>query len=204
MTQYFFVDESGDAGLGGQASSSSYFVITMVQLPNRVPLQPLVNLRKTLQLPSAFEFKYHKTTEDQKDCFFRDVMAVHFRTRAVVLNKRQIDLSWRTLSPQELTTELLIGLTFRASELDISNEILVIDGGTPAFCRHLRVSFTERCKQEQRIRPFKNIIGANSRNEDGLQMADMIAGAIRLYAMGRSREHFYSISERLVDLWELP
>jgi hypothetical protein len=48
MTQFFFVDESGDPGLEGQAGSSSHFVITMVQLPARVSLRPLVNLRKAL------------------------------------------------------------------------------------------------------------------------------------------------------------
>lgn len=50
MTQYFFTDESGDAGLEGQASSSSHFVIAMIQLPERVSLTPLVNLRKALNL----------------------------------------------------------------------------------------------------------------------------------------------------------
>jgi len=113
-------------------------------------------------------------------------------------------MQWRNLHPTELATELIIRLTFRASELDIANEVLIIDGATPAFCRHLRVRFTEWCKQEKRIRPFKNIIGANSRNEDGLQMADMMAGAIRLHAMRVSSEHFYCISSRVVDLWELP
>lgn len=36
MTQYFYIDESGDAGLHGQASSSSHFVIVMVSYPERV------------------------------------------------------------------------------------------------------------------------------------------------------------------------
>src|SRR4030066_17243 len=117
MTQYFYVDESGDAGLEGQASSSSHFVMAMTQLPERARLKPIVDLRKTLRV-----------------------------------------------SP--------------------NNEKLVIDGATPAFCRDLRVQFTERCKREERIRPFKNIIGANSKSEDGLQLADMVAGAIRLHAIG--------------------
>ena len=94
-------------------------------------------------------------------------------------------------------------MTFRASELDIANELLIIDGATPAFCRSLRVQFTDRCKQQRRIRPFKHIVGANSRNEDGLQLADMVAGAIRLHAMGGSSDHFYCIRQRIVDFWEL-
>jgi hypothetical protein len=46
MTQYFFVDESGDPGLEGQAGSSSHFVIAMVQLPARMPLYPLAHVRR--------------------------------------------------------------------------------------------------------------------------------------------------------------
>jgi hypothetical protein len=204
MTQYFFVDESGDPRLEGQASSSSHFVITMVQLPARVSLRPLVNLRKTLQVKTTFEFIYHTTTTSQKYLFFKEVLNIPFRVRAVALNKAHLGVQWRNLEPPELVAELIIRLTFRARELDIANEVLIMDGATPAFCRHLRVWFTEWCKQEKRIRPFKNIIGANSRNEDGLQMADMMAGAIRLHVMNISSEHFYWISSRIVDLWELP
>ena len=98
--------------------------------------------------------------------------------------------------------ELIISLTLRASQLDIANDVLIIDGATQAFCRQLRVRFTGRCKQEKRIRPFKSIIGANSRNEDGLQIADMMAGAIRLHAMKISSGHFYCVSPRIVDIWE--
>jgi hypothetical protein len=57
MTQYFFVDESGDPGLEGEPGSSSHFVIAMVQLPERRPLYPLARVRKTLGLSPTFEFK---------------------------------------------------------------------------------------------------------------------------------------------------
>ena len=204
MTQYFYIDESGDAGLHGQASSSSHFVIAMVQLPDRDPLHPLVNLRKALNTSAGFEFKYHKTTAVQKERFFKDILGIQFRVRALILDKARIGMMFNTLSAQELTIEMIIRLTLRASELDIANEILIIDGATTMFCRILRVRFTEWCKREKRIRPFKNIIGADSRNEDGLQVADMVAGAIRLHALGMSSEHFQLIAPRIVDLWKLP
>jgi hypothetical protein len=160
-------------------------------------------VRKPLGFPDTFEFKYHKTAFAPKDLFFSEVLSIPFRVRVVVVDKKQLLLNWRHLSSQDLVIELIIQLTFRASELDIANELLIIDGATPAFCRSLRVQFTDRCKQQRRIRPFKHIVGANSRNEDGLQLADMIAGAIRLYVMGGSSDHFYCISQRIVDLWEL-
>src|SRR3990172_1228423 len=204
MTQYFYVDESGDAGLEGQASSSSHFVMAMTQLPERARIKPMVDLRKALNVAQDFEFKYHKSTPTQKERFFRDVLKIPFRVRAVVVDKSHLGTPLNTLSPQQLTVELIIRLTLRASELDISNEKMVIDGATPAFCRDLRVQFTERCKREERIRPFKNIIGANSKSEDGLQLADMVAGAIRIHAIGSSSEHYRVIFPRLVDLWQVP
>ncbi|MBI5825599.1 MAG: DUF3800 domain-containing protein [Chloroflexi bacterium] len=202
--QYFFVDESGDAGLEGQASSSSHFVVAMVQLPERAPLKPLVELRKALYVPPNFEFKYHQSKPLQKDRFFKEVLAVDFRIRAVTADKARLGPNFNTLNPQALTVELIIGLTMHASELDLANEVLIIDGATPSFCRHLRIQFSERSKRGERIRPFKNIIGGDSKREDGLQLADMIAGAIRLHVMGIASNHFDIISPRLVDLWNLP
>jgi len=202
--QYFFVDESGDAGLEGQASSSSHFVLAMVQLPERAPLKPLVELRKVLHVQPNFEFKYHQSKPLQKDRFFREVLAVDFRVRAVIVDKARLGSKFNDLSPQALTMELIIGLTMHASELDIANEILIIDGATPSFCRNLRIQFSERSKRDERIRPFKNIIGGDSKREDGLQLADMIAGAIRIHAVGVSSNYFNTISSRIVDLWGLP
>jgi uncharacterized protein DUF3800 len=202
--QYFFVDESGDAGREGQPSSSSHFVVAMVQLPERAPLKPLVELRKALYVPPYFEFKYHQSKPLQKDRFFKEALAVDFRIRAVTVDKARLGSNFNTLDPQALTIELMIGLTMHASELDIANEVLIIDGATPSFCRQLRIQFSERSKREGRIRPFKNIIGGDSKREDGLQLADMIAGAIRLHVIGISSDHFDIISPRIVDLWILP
>lgn len=188
----------------GQASSSSHFVVSMVQLPDRAPLRPLVDLRKTLHLPSTFEFKFHKTTPVQKDQFFVEASNTFFRVRAAVVDKDRIHLNRRGSFSESLMRELITQLTLRASELDIANEILIVDGATRSYCRQLRVQLTEACKLDGRIRPFKKIIGANSRSEDGLQMADMIAGAIRLHAMGVSSNHFHCISDRIEDLWYVP
>jgi hypothetical protein len=99
MTQYFFVDESGDPGLEGESGSSCHFVIAMVQLPERMPLRPLARVRKTLSLSPTFEFKYYKTATAPKDRFFSNVLSIPFRVRAVIINKLQLRSNWRYLSP---------------------------------------------------------------------------------------------------------
>ena len=108
MTQYFFVDESGDPGLDGVAGSSSHFVVAMVQLPNRAPLDSLAHVRQALGFPDTFEFKYHKTASAPKDLFFSEVLSIPFRVRAVAVDKKQLLLNWRHFSSQDLVTELII------------------------------------------------------------------------------------------------
>jgi hypothetical protein len=48
-----------------------------------------------------------------------------------------------------------VDLTLRASELDISNDILILDGATPEFRRKLRLEFSQCCQESNRIRPSK-------------------------------------------------
>ena len=202
LTQYHHLDDSGDPGLKGQASSTRYYVLAMVQLAKRGPISALSEIRQELHLLPTFEFKYHRTTAFQKNLFFEIVGAVPFRIRAVVLNKAELPERFHSMTGQALTIEMIIGLTFRASPLDVSNDILIIDAATPAFCRHLRIALSERCAQLGRVRPFKRIIGGDSAREDGLQLADMVAGAIRQEAMGMDQPYYGMFATRVVDFWQ--
>ena len=54
-----------------------------------------------------------------------------------------------------------------------------------------------------RVSPFAKIVGGRSQGEDGLQLADMIAGAIRQHATGESSPSYQAISSKIVDLWNV-
>lgn len=204
MTQYYHLDDSGDPGLEGQASSTSYYVLAMVQLAERAPIAALNEIRQALHLASTFEFKYHRTTAFQKGLFFEMVAMLPFRVRAIVLNKSELPESYRSFTGQSLTIEMISTLTFRASSLDLSNDILIIDAATPVFCRNLRIALSERCTQTGRVRPYKRIIGGDSAREDGLQLADMVAGAIRQQAMRTSQPYYGMFASKVVDIWQFP
>ena len=83
----------------------------------------------------------------------------------------------------------------------MSNDILIIDAAAPVFCRNLRIALSERCGQAGRVRPFKRIIGGDSAREDGLQLADMVAGVIRQQAMGIPQPYYKTFAAKVVDLW---
>lgn len=202
MTQYFFVDESGDAGLNN-SKGSTYYVIAMAQLSNREPVTELMALRKELNLSPNFEFHFYKMNSKQKDEFFQAIRPLSFRVRAAALIKSHTPFEFRALGSVELATQLLVNLTLRASPLDIANDILVLDDAPDSFVQSLRIHFTQAYKRVKRDRPFKKIVSSKSKNDDGLQIADMIAGAVRKFVLEDDAAYFQTLSPKVVDLWRV-
>jgi len=203
VPQYHNLDESGDLGRVTARNASGYLVLAMVQLSEHGPLYGLHAAREELALPTQYEFKSYKTTPHQKRVFFQEVRAMSFQIRAVVLDKRDASSKLEHLTGDALMIELIVGLTMRASAREIADDVLIIDGGTPALCRAVRIHLSRACRKSNRLHPFAKIVGGRSRSEDGLQLADMIAGAIRLHLIGGEGENYRSFEKKIVDLWQV-
>lgn len=121
---------------------------------------------------------------------------MRFRVRAVVVTKHALDSTHRRLSRQEFTIEFLTRLTLRASDLDIGNDVLVIDGAALAFMRALRIRLCEECRAEKHVRPFRKIVSGDSKRGDGLQLADMIAGRNHGFCVGRRYEFLFNLRQK--------
>jgi hypothetical protein len=202
MTQYFFVDESGEPGFH-RLSASPYFVLAMVQTPGWEPIEELVDLRNDLHLSPTFEFHYAKMSPVQKQAFYDAALPLFFRVRTAIVLKERAPHLYRELSGFDMIVELLVSLTLRASPLDICNDILVIDGATDALRSTLRIRLSQECRKNRRDRPFKKIATASSRIDDGLQLADMVAGAIRDQALGHNSAYYRTFARKVVDFWEV-
>ena len=99
---------------------------------------------------------------------------------------------------------MIVRLTLRASALDIANDVLIIDGGTPALRRAVRIRLSDECRRTGRVRPFGKVVGGRSRREDGLQVADMIAGAIRQRRTGAESGYYKTFADKIADVWAIP
>jgi hypothetical protein len=71
MTEYFFVDESGEPGFH-RFRGSPYFVLVMVQTTGWHPIPELVALKKEMHLSPSFEFHYSKMSYQDKAAFYRN------------------------------------------------------------------------------------------------------------------------------------
>ena len=200
MTQYYHIDESGDPGLVSGKKSSAYFVIAMVQLPSREVIPQLVDLREAFHLPPDFEFHYKKMSIRQKVGFFESIANFPYRVRAIYLDKASFFLAGQPPDSADLIVEMITRLVLRASPLDITDDVLILDAAPPSIRTKLRIRLSEDCHRLERPRLFKKIISADSSNEEGLQLADMVAGAIRQYVMHEEDRFFLAIGKRVVDL----
>jgi hypothetical protein len=97
--------------------------------------------------------------------------------------------------------ELLTRLTLHASPLEITNDILVLDSAPESLLKSLRIHFTRAYKQQKRERPFKKIVSSDSKHDDGLQLADMVAGAIRQFIWENDSTYYRLFAKKVVDLW---
>jgi hypothetical protein len=174
------------------------------QLPEHKALSELAATRRMLHLVETFEFKYHKTSFAQKDVFFQTIHPLEFRVRAVVINKAQLAAPWTNFQGMKFVIEVAAQLVLRASALDLADDVLVMDGATPALRRGLRIRLSELCRVRGRTRPFAKLVSAESSRDDDLQLADMLVGAIRQHVQATESRHYRSFAHKVTDLWRLP
>ena len=204
MAQYHFLDDSGDPGLSGAATSSSHIALAMVQLQDTAPIPELANIRQQFHFPATFEFKYHRTKPHHRVAFFEAIKPIPLRVRAVVAGKSNLPKEFNILKGHGITIEFITRLVLRSSAPDIVNDVLIIDGNTPEFIRRLRVRLSQECRALGRVPPFRKIISGDSSREDGLQLADMIVGATRHYVMGVEKGYYKTFADKVADLWRVP
>lgn len=164
----------------------------------------MASVREALNPSRKFEFRYHKTTKVQKETFFHSVQPLRFRVRTVVVDKSRLPPELMPARGQEFVVEWTTRMILRASELDIADDVLIMDGAVQSLLRALRIRLSEESRLRQRKRPFAKFIGADSTHEDGLQLADMIVGAVRQHVVEGKSRHFNTFAHKVVNLWNAP
>lgn len=203
MAQYHFVDESGDPGLARSGTSSSHFILVIVQLSHGEPIPEIIAVRQQFHLKTNFEFHYYRVKPPIREAFFHSIRGLNFEIRAVVLNKASIPDSLISMSGSDLIIELLSKLALRIPKEKTKDAILILDSITPQLRQQLRMRLSKSYQVTQRKRLFKKLVSQTSESSDGLQFADMVAGAIRHHVTGRNSRYYFQIERKIADLWLL-
>lgn len=190
----FFLVEAGDTGFRFKKGASRYFVVTLVIFDDAAQAaqvsEAIDALRRKLHMPAAREFRFSAGSSNHvKIEFLRALLPYSFRYRALVVDKATFQ-DIHPHHPEKQLFEKVVAHLFKAGDLE--NVTLVMDrivGGSFEECLYVALRQYLKKSGKTPIRKFKDV---ESRQDNLLQVADMICGAIyRSYA--REEDEFRSI-----------
>ena len=167
-----FSDASGDPGIG---KGNKYLVFAMVIFPDTASAESTEEAIASLRSQGVYkgEFRFSDLREEPaiKDAFFSTIMPRNFIIRAIIIDTHNTK-KYQNLSPPSLYELALSKLLDRVLEQgDLLEARIRIDGVVPPRTkRYLSVHKNKAL--------IKEIEGRNSKEDNLIQLADMVAGAI--------------------------
>ncbi len=190
-----FVDESGDPGLRLDRGSSAFFVVVLTVFDDeeetKAVAQRITLLRHELKLPPQFEFKFNKCRPAHRIAFLKAVAPYDFFYYAIVINKS--GLYGEGFKVKESFYKYATQLVFLNARHHLEDARVYIDAsGDRDFRRQINVYLKNKINLEKRH--IKSVAFLNSANNDLIQLADMVAGAInRSYGKKADAEQYVKL-----------
>jgi len=174
-----FIDESGDTGLKVNKGSSRYFIIALVSFEEHEEAiacdQRIELLKRELKTSEKFEFKFNKLRKVQRIKFFEAVLPYFFFYFCIVINKAENKLYGEGFKVKESFYKYTCSLVFENAKPYLKDATIVIDGsGSREFKRQFK-TYLRRKIGTNIIRKIKI---QSSHNNNLIQLADMVAGAV--------------------------
>lgn len=177
MTIRIYVDWSGDPGFKFRQGSSELLVIATVMSDEELNIK---NLRSKLLLPENYEFHFAKTNRHIRE-YFRNFINNELEIPSVVVlrtDKQYLSKNTRQKKGEQIIADMITYCVINLPNELLNNSTLYYDGEKEqlSFKNTLRSTLSNSLPPEIFLRAVKAV--SASRN-DGLQIADMIAGFIR-------------------------
>lgn len=178
---YVFIDDSGDAGFKLGHGSSEHLVIVCCVFESADDAEIAADLirafRASLKWHPQQEFKFSKTREDIRLAFFKAVHPAKFFVRSIVIDKK-IVMSDKFKTDRVSFYNYAIQEVLTNSFGTISNAKVRIDGkGSREYVKAAEKYFKEQANQRNPV--IDKVKFVDSKSDQLIQLADMLAGAIR-------------------------
>lgn len=193
------VDWSGDAGLKIGGGSSDHLVVAVVSYDEAEITSVLDALRRQMRRDPSHEFHFVKEPERTREAFMTALIHANIEAVVVTVNKRGLPKPPRLPRGDDLVVDLICSSTMQLSRAAVENAVMVIDGGkdAKALCTQVRKSLSQRMRAEGfdyrigKVRPYR------SHRSDGVMVADMLSGAGRHTALGRSPDYLAPLRDKI-------
>jgi len=197
-----FIDDSGDPGFKLGKGSTDYFIIAMIIFRDELEAEKtaltIKELKRQLGFDDSVEFRFFKSSKDNKIKFLEAINAHDFTVRCLVVDKSVI------YSPELQNNKDKFYSYFIKEVLKHSTNVLEakvkIDGSGDRIFRRNFLSYLRRELTNDQRRVMRHCKLVDSRNNVLIQMADMIAGSInRSYGNKGDAKLYKSIIHKHIE-----
>ena len=206
--QLVFIDDSGDPGFSIGKGASTHFVIACVIFDDELVAEEtaiaIKKYRRKLSFPDDVEFKFTKSREVVRKKFLKAVCKFNFRIRAIVVDKKIIKSEELKNSKNSFYNYFIKQVLFHSKNTLHDAKIRLDGHGDRIFRKNLTTYLRKELNSSQK-KVMKNMRLVDSKKNVLIQMADMIAGAIRRsYDKSKKNNKDYRkiISKNIEDCWE--
>ncbi len=159
-------------------------------------------LKKKLGWKQEREFKFHRATEEQKEAFFRTLKDCNFNIRAVVVDKTKVTEP-KLKKSDSFYSHIIMSLLDRFDNMDAAK--VWLDGSGSKDFRRRSTSSLRKSLNRSNKRKISSFSLEDSRNSSLIQLADMVAGSIRVkYNPDKKikRDYLHIVAHKISDIWE--
>ena len=176
------MDESGDAGFKFGKGSSDFFIIAAVVFEDDLEMEKTSIAIKTLKRRLGFqdfrEFKFHKLSREIRLEFLKEIKRFQFKILCLVVDKRKPE---NGVFRDNRSLFYVHAIKMLAKDIDISTlgvKIKLDGGGNRSFKRNFYSHLKEKLNWKDK-KIMRDLRFVDSKNNSLIQLADMIAGALR-------------------------
>jgi hypothetical protein len=176
-TNILYVDWSGDPGFRFRAGSSLYLSIACV-MSSPSFAQPLSAIRDDYHLGRKFYFRFANVSNLIKPIFFSELAQADIGGVVLRVDKPALKPEFRSMKGNQLIGHFIAECIDRLPPAALQDYSLMFDGSRDesAATQMIRITISAQLRSRNLPRP-KHIAPRPAREEDGLQIADMLAGA---------------------------
>lgn len=197
---HVYIDDSGDAGFNFAAGSSRFMIMSACMFWRPEDIEHAAGLVHACseQNRQRREFKYSKTRDGIKDCFFACVAEGRFSVRAIVIDKTKIRSEHLRTNPGNFKSYAIYQLLTHHDGYIRDAKIIVDGQDSRPFNMSDRRYFRDNVNRQfpGTVREVEFVDSTKSRP---IQLADMTAGAVHRFVREDEKHnpaHFQTFRDR--------
>jgi len=203
-----FIDDSGDPSFKIEKGASKFFVICCLIFDDDLEAEKtsiaIKELKRSLKFSEKMEFKFNGSKYPTRMAFLTVIKDFSFKIRVLVVDKKNIKSELLKNDKQSFYS-YFIKMVLRHNKGSILDAKIKIDGSGDRIFRKKFLTYLRKELNSRQEKVVNNLRLVDSKTNQLIQMADMIAGTIRRYKEAEkadAQKYWKIIEPKIQDYWD--